>query len=230
VSGQTPGDVQKATMATYSAQRKTAMDSVIEDQQNSAKTNSLLAQAQNEVSKINPRDVGPGSGVVKEMQNAYTAISGKAPDDLVDRAVLDKFLNMVGAQNVRQLLAGQRITNSEMMLFMTRGSPNIDQPKAALQNLLGYLRADNDYTARSARTQAVALSRGADPSQLSGAVENALPRSTYVQKVTGIQPQPATQPARPGQQASGQPTVTRTGTLNGRKVAQYSDGSVAYAQ
>jgi hypothetical protein len=220
VSGQTPGDVQKATMATYSAQRKAAMDSVIEDQKNTAKTNALLAQAQNEVQKINPRDVGPGSGVVKEMQNAYTAISGKAPDALVDRAVLDKFLNMVGAQNVRNLLAGQRITNQEMMLFMTRGSPNIDQPKAALQNLLGYLRADNDYTARLARTQAVALSRGADPSQLSGALEIALPRATYVQKVTGMQPTTQTSGPATYKAASDVKAAFQNGTLSRAQAKQ----------
>jgi hypothetical protein len=195
-----------------------------------AKTRSIIAAAQNELTKIPPRVVGPGSNVYNGFQRFYTAVSGAAPDALVNEAALDKYLNQLGAQNVRSLLSGQKITNQEMMTFMTRGSPNVAQPIGAVQNLVNYLQADTDYDARLQATKIRALENNADPWALPGAID-AMPgasRASYVQSKLGYTPPSFTPRQRPGQSAA--PTIVRTGVLNGRKVAKYSDGTTAYVQ
>lgn len=212
-----PNATQAGQQNEYKDSLKESLAQAKENQENTAKTNSILAQAQKEIDKMDPREAGPGSRVVKAMQDMYTALSGKAPDALVDRTIVDKFLNMVGAQNVRTLLSGQKITNQEMMLFMSRGSPNIDQPKQALQALVDYLKVDNDYTARLSRTQAAALRRGADPDQLNGAIENASHRSDYVQNAFNKLHPPTTAVTPPQTPGTATPTMQPATTKSGRK-------------
>lgn len=199
-----------------------------------AKTKSVIAAAQNELNKIPSRAVGPGSDVYNAFQKFYAAVSGSAPDALVNEQALDKYLNQVGAQNVRALLSGQRITNQEMMMFMTRGTPNVAQPLATLHNLVNYLATDTDYDQKLQATKIKALEKApngynADPWQLPGLIENTpgASRAEYVQSKLGFVPS-FTPKQRTGQSGA-QPTIVRTGTLNGRRVVQYSDGTVTYA-
>jgi hypothetical protein len=148
-----------------------------------------IIQARAEIPKIDPRTVGPGSTYYNNILKFYTGASGTAPDALVDEGVLDKFLNQIGASNVRNLLAGQRITNQEMMTFLTRGSPSTSMPLGGIKNLLDYLDADNEYTLRYNRTKMMGLKSGADPDLIDGALSNdqqgGVSRSSFVSKKTG---------------------------------------------
>jgi len=146
---------------------------------------SQIVQAKAEIAKINPRTVGPGSTLYNGMLKAYTAAAGTAPDALIDETVLDKFLNQIGASNVRNLLAGQRITNQEMMTFLTRGSPSTAMPLGGITHLLNYLDADNEYTLRYNRTKMMGLKSGADPDLIDQELSNRLPRAKFVQARTG---------------------------------------------
>jgi hypothetical protein len=133
-------------------------------------------------------------------------VSGSAPDALVNQEALDKYLNQLGAQNVRSLLQGQKITNQEMMTFMTRGSPNVSMPLRTIQNLVNYMAADNGYDAKLQATKIHALSPAvnADPWSLPGTLD-ATPgasRAEYVQGKLGFTPA-FTPKQRPGQAASG---------------------------
>jgi hypothetical protein len=196
-----------------------------------AKTRSIITAAQTELGKITPRSVGPASDAYNYFQKLYTGVSGSAPDALVNQEALDKYLNQLGAQNVRSLLQGQKITNQEMMTFMTRGSPNVSMPLRTIQNLVNYMAADNGYDAKLQATKIHALSPAvnADPWSLPGTLDATAgaSRAEYVQGKLGFTPA-FTPKQRPGQ-TTAQPTIVRTGTANGRKVNQYSDGSVAYA-
>ena len=196
-----------------------------------AKTRSIISAAQNELTKIPPRAVGPGSDVYNGFQRLRTAVTGSAPNALVDQGTLDKYLNQLGAQNVRALLSGQRITNQEMMMFMSRGSPNVDQPIGTLKNLVNYLAADTDYDSKLQNTKIEALTNhNADPWKLPGVIDSTpgASRSEYVQSKLGFTPA-FTPKQRPGQAPATAPTIVRTGTVGNRRVVQYSDGSVAYA-
>ena len=198
-------DYRKAQLAEFS-------DAVTQD----AKQKSILTAAQKEIAALeqNPRAVGPGSKTYNAYQQFRAAVSGKPPDQLVKQEELDKFLNQVGAQNVRSLLSGQKITNQEMMTFMTRGSPNVTQPLPVIKNLVNYLAADNEYDQKLQATKIHAIAPttvgglNADPYSTPGAIENmpGASRAEYVQSKLGFTP--AFTPTRAGQSAPA--TETRT--------------------
>lgn len=133
-------------------------------------------------------------------------MTGKPPQDLVDMGVLDKFANQLGVQNVRSLLSGQRITNQEMMQFMSRASASTTQPLDVMRTIVAYQKANNDYDRMASATKLAALQKGADPFHLPGAIDAASPREAYVQqsmdKALG-----ATPANRPNQQTSGATAV-----------------------
>jgi hypothetical protein len=183
---QTPLDAANVKM--IGDERTSQMQAASQASADDAKQRSLIAQAQNELAHLNPRTVGPGASYYNDFLKTITAATGKAPNDYVDQVVLDKFLNQIGAGNVRQLLQGQRITNQEMMTFLTRGSPSTEQPLAGIQRIVGYMGADNDYDSRLQKTKLAALQRGADPFQLNSALETASSRSDYIRQRTGMNP------------------------------------------
>jgi hypothetical protein len=183
---QSPTDA--ANVAMINEERKSQLQSAAQANADNAKQRSLLMQAQRELATINPRTVGPGSQYYNDFQKAITAAAGKAPNDYVNQVVLDKFLNQIGAGNVRQLLSGQRITNQEMMTFLTRGSPSTEQPLDAIKNIVNYMAADTDYDSRLQRTKIAALQRGADPFQINGALEDSVHRSDFIRQRTGMDP------------------------------------------
>jgi hypothetical protein len=186
--GQTPSITDKGALDAYAAKRTEVLNNAQQTGTDAAKTNSLINQAQGELANLanDPRYVGPHSAFTQALANFKTYVSGQAPDALVDRSALDKMLLQLGAQNVRTLLSGQRITNQEMMTFLTKGNPSGDQPLATVGRLLNYLKADNDYDRRSAVTTIKAVQGGADPWRVSGAIENSMPRAQFVGQRTGF--------------------------------------------
>jgi hypothetical protein len=211
VSGRTPTVTEQATNDA----RKEGLKEALQQQAETIQNNPLLSQFQQKLNQVNPRDVGPGSEAYKEFLNLKSAVTGKPSQDLVDMGVLDKFANQLGVQNVRSLLAGQRITNQEMMQFMTRASASTSQPLDVMKTILAYQKANNDYDRMASATKLAALQKGADPFHLPGAIDAAAPRDVYVQqsmdKALG-----ATPASRPGQGAGGA-MQTATGP-NGQKL------------
>jgi hypothetical protein len=227
--GQSATADQKAQLERDNAQTTSLLQSASESSANDAKMRSLLNAANGELAKINPRTVGPGSDIYNQYLKFKAGVTGGSPNDLVNEQELDKFLNQVGAQNVRTMLSGQKITNQEMMTFMTRGSPNTDQSVQTIKNLVNYLNADNEYDSKLQATKIAALKKGADPWSINDALETASPRSNYIQGRTGL-PLHGPGQGNPNPASPNDKTVTRTGMLNGKKIVQYSDGSTAYAQ
>lgn len=227
--GQSASADQQAQIERDNAQTTSLLQSASEASANNAKMRSLLNSANTELAKINPRTVGPGSDIYNQYLKFKAGVTGGSPSDLVNEQELDKYLNQVGAQNVRTMLSGQKITNQEMMTFMTRGSPNTEQSVQTIKNLVNYLNADNEYDSKLQATKIAALKKGADPWSINDALETASPRSNYIQGRTGL-PLHGPGQGNPNPAGNGK-TVTRTGTaINGKKVVQYSDGSLSYAQ
>ena len=188
VAGQGPGSAgtigtktQEALAGRQDEEIKTAKSAYTDAQT----MRSQIVQAKAELSKIEPRTVGPGSTLYNAALKFYTAAAGTAPNALVDETVLDKFLNQIGASNVRNLLAGQRITNQEMMTFLTRGSPSTAMPLGGITHLLNYLEADNEYTLRYNRTKTMGLKSGADPDLIDQELAQRIPRADFVARKTG---------------------------------------------
>ena len=131
---------------------------------------------------------GPGSEIAQGWAKLKTFISGQPPDELVDLGSLDKILLQMGAQNIRQALSGQRITNQEFMTLMTKGNPNTEQPLPTINNLLKYIGAQNEYEQRFQRTKQLALQRGANPMTVDGDIGSQADRGDFVEGKVGVRP------------------------------------------
>lgn len=209
-AGSSPNLVQKGAMDSYVAKKTEVLNAAQQTGMDAAKTNSLITQAQREAANLanDPRITGPGSEVAQTWAKVKSFIGGQPPDALVDLGALDKLLLQMGAQNIRSALSGQRITNQEFMTLMTKGNPNTEQPLPTINRLLGYLRADNEYDRRAATTTIRAVQAGADPWQVSGEIESAMPRAQFVQQRTGFGALSAkTAPTGTGPQTSGAPAA-----------------------
>jgi hypothetical protein len=158
---------------------------------------------------------------------AYGALIAKAsalmPGQSVDATNYAEVAKYLGNAALAQAkgIYGARMTQSEVGLQLNELSPSTKMTDAAIRDLLDTNIRSAAYTINAARKSKVYLASGGDPQKYSDWLENYYPRAQTVNNP---------QPTRPGQQTSGQRTITRTGTLNGRKVVQYSDGSTGYAE
>jgi hypothetical protein len=215
VAGQTQSPANAITangIATERlAQLKDSNNSYIEDQKEGA----LIQAAQRESAALanNPRMVGPGSEFAQTVAKIKSAVTGQPPDALVDLGSLDKMLLQMGAQNVRQALSGQRITNSEFLMMLSKGNPNTEQPLGTINRLLGYLGAQNDYDQRFQRTKQAALNTGANPLTVDSDIGARVNRGNYVEARTGVRP-----PLPSGTQASSGPAVQTATGPNGQRL------------
>jgi hypothetical protein len=171
----------KAADSMAATTRKNAMiSSAAADVQKSAADNSLLSQEQSKLNSINPRAVGPASPAYKAMMELQTAVTGKAPNDLVDMGIVTKLSAQLGMQNAQQLLKGMRITNNEMMTVLNLASANPNQPLGVMKAIIGFQKANNEYTGLAGQTTVRGIKGGADPDQIAGGIEAQSPRSAYV--------------------------------------------------
>jgi hypothetical protein len=203
-TSQKPGDktTQEGIATESLAQQKESNGAFVEAQ----KTGALIRAAQREAATLeqNPRMTGPGSEIAQGWAKIKTFVNGQPPDELVNLGSLDKILMTMGAQNVRQALQGQKITNQEFMTLMTKGNPNTEQPLPTINNLLKYLSAQNEYEQRFQRTKQIALQRGANPMTVDGDIGSQVDRGDFVEGKVGVRP-----PLAGGKQGGGSaPSVT----------------------
>lgn len=167
VSGRTANPVEQAKIDTFKDNYKQVQTDAQRTLAETNQSDALLTPMQAKLNNVNARDVGPGSEAYKALMEVKAAVTGKAPQDLVDMGVLDKFANQLGVQNVRQLLSGQRITNQEMMNFLTRASASVTQPLDVMKTIISYQKANNDFDRKYATTALTALRQGVDPGAIS---------------------------------------------------------------
>jgi hypothetical protein len=230
-TSQSPADAEtaKGVAASRIEQMKASNDAYTNDQKEGA----LLKAAQREAAALanNPRMAGPGSEVAQALAKIRTAVTGQAPDSLVDLGGLDKILLQLGAQNVRAALQGQKITQAEFLLMLGKGNPNTEQPLQTVNKLLGYLGAQNDYDQRFNRTKMTALQRGANPLTIDSEIGARADRGDYVEGKVGVRP-----PLAGGQSGGGQSSSTTaategaTSTSKSGKPIVFTNGHWQYKQ
>jgi hypothetical protein len=166
---------------------------------------------------------------------AYGGLIAKAsallPGQSVDASNYAEVAKYLGNAALAQAkgIYGARMTQSEVGLQLNELSPSTKMPDSAIRDLLDTNIRSAQYTINAARKSKLYLASGGDPQKYADWLESYYPRAQSVNTT-----QPAAPPTRPGQQTSGGQqgsaprTIVRTGTLNGRKVVQYSDGSTGY--
>lgn len=132
----------------------------------SATERGLLDQAEKEIAALraNPRMVGPGSEFDIAWNKFKAYATGKSPDPLTERQMLDKVLLMLGAANVSAATATQgRVGQQEYMKLLTEGNPSPTQALETISRLVKFSRYNNEFDTRLQNTRLDALNQGANP-------------------------------------------------------------------
>lgn len=135
----------------------------------------LISQAQELVDKS---DTGPLAAQVSTVKNWLVSNLGVPEDDFKNTPsatiALQKDLVNAATQKAKQQF-GSRITQSEVMLMMSRGAPNVDMTKAAIKYLLGTDAATAKYQIQQANDLGKYLQNGGDPMRFEGWYSKAFP-------------------------------------------------------
>ena len=167
---------------------------------------------------LNSKQV-PTTGAYGAMIAKASALLPGQSVDATNYAEVAKYLGNAALAQAKGIY-GARMTQSEVGLQLNELSPSTKMTDAAIRDLLDTNIRSAAYTINAARKSKAYLASGGDPQKYSDWLENYYPRAQTVNNP----------PTRPDQQTSGGRSIVRTGSMNGRKVVQYSDGSTAYAE
>lgn len=174
---------------------------------------------------VDQSDTGPGAARIADVKNILVSRFNVPESDFDNTpsatTALQKDLLNSAVQRAKQQF-GARITQQEVMLMLSKGAPNVDMPKAAIKYLINSDNAMNQYAIQQANDFGRYTNSGGDPTQFDAWYSRAFPANNAIAGVhldTG----------KKGPAQAPQKTVVRTGTYQGKKVVQYSDGTVDYA-
>lgn len=114
---------------------------------------------------VNKADTGAFASQIASVKNILTSTFGIPEGDFLnpsDTIALQKDLVNAATQKAKTQF-GSRITQSEVMLMLSKGSPNVDMPKAAIKYLLNTDNATAQYNIQKANDLGKYISSGGDP-------------------------------------------------------------------
>ncbi|HMH29052.1 MAG TPA: hypothetical protein VK580_10730 [Steroidobacteraceae bacterium] len=178
---------------------------------NAAKT--ILAQPDSKWAAGTPGDVA-----------AMLSKLGINTDAGTTRAEVVKNLTQAALQGLKTTY-GSKPAMFDVKVNLEQAFPEIkgDQGLPAVKNLIDENVRNLNYDVATGQRARAYLGAGKDPADFNKWNQQ------YFDRSATINPGSSQSNPSPTSAATGK-TVTRTGTLNGRKVVQYSDGSTAYAQ
>lgn len=130
------------------------------------------------LSVIDRADTGTGAALIGDVKKALTTRFGIPEEDFSNdptaTAVLQKDLLNAATQRAKQQF-GARMTQSEVMMMLKRGAPNVDMTKASIKFLLDTDNAAANYAVQQANHYGEYISRGGDPLRFQGYYANKFP-------------------------------------------------------
>jgi hypothetical protein len=159
---------------------------------------------------------GLGSNAKAQVSRALQAAGITEGVNATNYQELAKQLGNIAVQNFKTNF-GARPAAKEFDIQMGELNPNPDMTPDAIKHLLNFNAKKFDYAIQTGHRAVEYTSKGGDPIPFFDWNNSHFPQTTAINA-----------PVRPGQQTSGPKTIVRTGTLNGRKVVQYADGTTAY--
>lgn len=137
-------------------------------------------------------NTGPGAAWTTDLQNIAQKY---LPDSInkyfgnsgVPTVALQKDLLNAATQKAKAQF-GARITQQEVQLMLSKGSPNVDMPKAAIQYLLDSDNAQANYQIRQAQDFGKYQAQGGDPYQFEGWYSKTFPMTDAVSQIK-LQPE-----------------------------------------
>lgn len=148
--------------------------------------NQRMATNNQALEMVDRADTGPLAAKIGDVKNWLTSRFGVPESDFENTPsatqALQKDLVNAATQRAKQQF-GSRITQSEVMLMLTRGAPNVDMTKAAIKYLVGTDNAQAQYSIKQANDLGEYLNRGGDPMRFEGWYSQAFPQTNAVAQV-----------------------------------------------
>lgn len=163
------------------------------------------------LSLLDKSDLGPGASVSADLKSIIQKYvpgiseSSFANTPSATLSLQKELLNAATAKAKAQF--GARITQQEVQLMLSKGSPNVNMPKAAIQYLIQSDNAAANYDIQKANDFGKYLQSGGDPYQFEGWYAKNFPLTNE----TGQVHLNTSQPSKPQTQSA---TITKT--LNGK--------------
>lgn len=146
------------------------------------------------LSLVDKADTGPTAAGQAEVKSWLMKFGGIPESDFANSPsatkALDKDLLNAATQKAKAQF-GARITQQEVQLMLSRGSPNVDMPKAAIKYLIESDNAGSNYQKQQASDLGKYLSKGGDPHQFEAWYAKTFPMTGAVSQVhlnTGKRP------------------------------------------
>ncbi len=179
--GQTTFD---AAMASHQAEAASKLSEKYGQKADDA--NNRIALNNQASALIDKADTGPMAAQIGDVKNWLVSRFGVPEGDFENTpsatAALQKDLVQAATQRAKQQF-GSRITQSEVMLMLTKGAPNVDMPKAAMKYLVDTDTAMAKYTMQQGSDLGRYLQQGGDPQQFESWHAQAFPASHALEDV-----------------------------------------------
>ena len=135
---------------------------------------------------VDQADTGPKAATLGDVKNWLVSRVG-IPESAFKNTpsatiALQKDLLNAATQRAKQQF-GSRITQSEVMLMLTRGSPNVDMTKASIKYLIDSDTALQQYQIKQANDFGTYLQRGGDPMRFESWYASKFPATTALGQV-----------------------------------------------
>lgn len=145
-----------------------------------ASANDRRALGMQALGLIDSADTGPGAARIADIKNLLVSRFGVPESSFANTPSatisLQKDLLNAATQKAKQQF-GARMTQSEVMLMLSKGAPNVDMTKAAMKYLITSDLATADYQIKQANDLGRYLSQGGDPMRFEGWYTQAFPLS-----------------------------------------------------
>lgn len=135
---------------------------------------------------VDKADTGPGAASIGDVKNILVSRFG-IPESSFENTpsattALQKDLLNAATQRAKQQF-GSRMTQSEVMLMLKRGAPNVDMPKAAMKYLLESDNATMKYGIQRSQDLGRYISAGGDPHKFESWYASNFPMTNDLNKV-----------------------------------------------
>jgi hypothetical protein len=183
-----PTGMGQSTYQKELAGKQAAFASSLSEKYGSAaeQADSRIALNKQALGLIDQADTGPGAATQAEVKSWLMKFGGIPESDFANSPsatkALDKDLLNAATQKAKAQF-GARITQQEVVLMLSRGSPNVDMPKAAMKYLIESDIAGLTYQKQQASDLGRYLSQGGDPHQFEAWYTHHFPMSGAVSQV-----------------------------------------------
>jgi len=138
------------------------------------------------LSLVDKADTGPGAATIADVKNLLVSRFGVPEADFANTpsatlSLQKDLLNSATAKAKAQF--GSRMTQSEVMLMLSKGAPNVDMTKAAIKYLINTDNAVADYQIQRANDYGTYINKGGDPMRFDAWYSRVFPQSAAVSAI-----------------------------------------------